>query len=101
MNLAFTRKVTASSFYQYVIESSLDGQTWQVFADRRQNTRWGSPMVDEGDVEARYLRLTVTGTGLPGLYGAVWNFKAYTDAPDDPLLAMAATAASSPSAAFG
>ncbi|MBE7503330.1 MAG: discoidin domain-containing protein [Verrucomicrobiales bacterium] len=76
-------------FYQYVIESSLDGQTWQIFADRRQNTRWGSPMVDDGDVEARYLRLTVTGTELPGLFGAVWNFKAYAEAPDDPLLAMA------------
>lgn len=32
---------------------------------------------------------TVTGTELPGLFGAVWNFKAYTDAPADPLLAMA------------
>ncbi|HRZ35033.1 MAG TPA: family 43 glycosylhydrolase [Candidatus Paceibacterota bacterium] len=76
-------------FYQYLIESSLDGRTWKTFADRRQNTRWGSPMVDDGDAEARYLRLTVTGTELPGLFGAVWNFKAYTDAPADPLLAMA------------
>ncbi len=76
-------------FYQYLIESSLDGQTWKTFADRRQNTRWGSPMVDDGDVEARYLRLTVTGTEYPGLFGAVWNFKAFADAPADPLLAMA------------
>ena len=75
-------------FYQYLIESSLDGQTWNTFTDRRQNARWGSPMVDDGDAEARYLRLTVTGTELPGLFGAVWNFKAYTDAPADPLLAM-------------
>ena len=76
-------------YYQYLIESSLDGQTWKTFADRRQNTRWGSPMVDDGEVEARYLRLTVTGTELPGLFGAVWNFKAFGDAPADPLLAMA------------
>jgi hypothetical protein len=79
-------------FYQYVIESSLDGQTWKPFADRRQNTRWGSPMVDDGDTEARFLRLTVTGTEYPGLFGALWNFKAYADAPADPLLATAAKA---------
>ena len=76
-------------FYQYLIESSLDGQTWKPFADRRQNTRWGSPMVDVGDAEARFLRITVTGTEYPGLFGALWNFKAYADAPADPLLAIA------------
>jgi hypothetical protein len=76
-------------FYQYLLESSLDGQTWKPFADRRQNTRWGSPMVDEGDVAARYLRITVTGTEYPGLLGALWNFKAYADASPDPLLALA------------
>lgn len=75
--------------YQYLIEASLDGRNWAPFADRRQNTRWGSPMVDDGDVEARYLRITVTGTEFPGLFGAIWNFKAYAAAPHDPLLAMA------------
>lgn len=76
-------------YYQYLIEHSLDGETWAVFADRRQNTRWGSPMVDTGDVEARYLRLTVTGVEFPGLLGAVWNFKAFAEADTDPLLALA------------
>ena len=71
-------------YYQYLIEHSQDGEHWQVLADRRQNTRWGSPLVDEADCEARYLRLTITGTELPGLLGAVWNFKVYVDAPDDP-----------------
>ncbi len=76
-------------FYRYVIEHSLDGETWQTFADRRGNTRWGSPMTDDGDARARYLRVTVTGVELPGLFGAIWNFKAYAEAPADPLLAMA------------
>jgi hypothetical protein len=75
--------------YQYLIESSLDGETWKTFADRRQNRRWGSPMVDDGDVEARFLRITITGTEYPGLFGALWNFKAYEDASADSLLAMA------------
>ncbi len=76
-------------FYQYLSESSLDGQTWKTFADRRQNTRWGSPLVDDGDAEARFLRITVTGTEYPGLFGSLWNFKAFADAPADPLLATA------------
>jgi len=76
-------------FYQYLIESSVDGQSWKTFADRCQNTRWGSPMVDDGNTEARYLRITMTGTEYPGLFGALWNFKAYADAPADPLLVMA------------
>ena len=76
-------------FYQYLIEHSLDGKKWSVFADRRSNTRWGSPLVDSGDVEARYLRLTVTGVEYPGLFGALWNFKAFADVLDDPLLALA------------
>jgi hypothetical protein len=79
----------ATWFYQYLVEGSLDGKSWTTFADRRANTRWGSPMTDDGDIEVRYLRLTVTGTELPGLLGAVWNFKAHADAPADPLLAMA------------
>ncbi|MHB8861341.1 MAG: family 43 glycosylhydrolase [Pirellulaceae bacterium] len=79
----------ATWFYQYLIETSVDGQTWQVFADRRQNYRWGSPLVDDGDIEAQYLRLTVTGTELPGLFGAIWNFKVFSEAPADPLLEMA------------
>ena len=79
----------ATWYYQYLIESSLDGQTWNTFADRRQNTRWGSPMVDDGDTEARFLRLSVTGTEYPGLFGSLWNFKAFAHAPADPLLAMA------------
>jgi hypothetical protein len=79
----------ATWFYQYLIESSLDGQTWKPFADRRQNTRWGSPMVDDGDAEARLLRITVTGTEYPGLFGALWNFKAFADAPADPFVALA------------
>lgn len=79
----------ATWYYQYLVETSSDGQTWIPFADRRQNTRWGSPMVDDGDVEARFLRLTVTGTEFPGLFGAVWNLKVFSEAPPDPLLAMA------------
>lgn len=79
----------ATWYYQYVLETSLDGTQWTAFADRRANTRWGSPMVDDGDVEARYLRLTTTGTEFPGSMGAVWNIKAFAEAVPDPLHALA------------
>ena len=82
----------ATWYYQYLIEASADGQAWSVFADRRASTRWGSPMADTGDVQARYLRITITGTEIPGLFGAIWNFKAFSEAPADPLLAMATQA---------
>ena len=75
----------ATWFYQYLLEYSVDGAHWQVFADRRQNTRWGSPMVDRGDVVARYLRLTITGVEKPGLFGAVWNLKVFARDRKDPL----------------
>ncbi len=54
-------------FYRYRIEHSLDGQHWQMFADRQENVAYGSPMVDYGQVRARYLRLTITGVERPGM----------------------------------
>jgi hypothetical protein len=69
----------ATWYYQYLIESSVDGKTWQIFSDRRGNTQHGSPMVDSGNTKARYIRLTITGTEYPGLYKAVWNVKVYSE----------------------
>jgi hypothetical protein len=67
----------ATWYYQYLITYSLDGKHWQTFADKRNNHWHGSPAVDEGDVKARYIRLTITGTEYPGLYKAVWNLKVF------------------------
>jgi hypothetical protein len=75
----------ATWYYQYLLESSDDGKQWKIFADRRENIRWGSPMVDRGDVEARYLRITVTGVEMPGLSGSVWNLKVYNEDRKDDL----------------
>ncbi|WP_114938782.1 family 43 glycosylhydrolase [Mucilaginibacter endophyticus] len=67
----------ATWYYQYLIESSVDGKNWKLFADRRTNKQHGSPMVDSGDAKARFIRLTITGTEYPGLYKAIWNVKVY------------------------
>lgn len=66
-----------TDYYQYKIEYSLDGSQWRRFADRTDSTLAGSPMVDLGDVKARYMRVTVTGTEKPGAYAAIWNWKLF------------------------
>lgn len=64
-----------TQFYQYLIETSVDGKHWSVFADKRNNRLAGSPMVDFGKVKARYVRLSFTGGQKNGFGGAVWNLK--------------------------
>lgn len=75
----------ATWYYQYRVETSTDGETWKTFADREENTRWGSPLVDRGDVTARYLRITVTGTEKLGLFGSIWNLKVFSADREDRL----------------
>lgn len=66
-----------TQFYQYLIETSVDGKHWSVFADKRNNRLAGSPMVDFDKVKARYVRLTFTGGQKNGFGGAVWNLKIF------------------------
>ena len=66
-----------TQFYQYLIETSVDGKHWSVFADKRNNHLAGSPMVDFGKAEVRYVRLTFTGGQKNGFGGAVWNVKVF------------------------
>lgn len=66
-----------TQFYQYLIETSVDGKHWSVFADKRNNHLAGSPMVDFGKAEARYVRLTFTGGQKNGFGGTVWNVKVF------------------------
>jgi Beta-xylosidase len=64
-------------YYQYKIEVSTDGKRWQLFSDKTGNRRCGSPMIDDRDAQARYVRLTVTGTQKTGMLPAIWNIKVY------------------------
>lgn len=67
----------ATWYYQYLVESSVDGKNWKPFADRTENKQHGSPMVDSGNAKARFIRLIITNTEYPGLYKAIWNVKVY------------------------
>ena len=76
----------ATWYYQYKIEYSVDGKRWQLYADRSRNTRHGSPMVDFGDVRARYLRTTILRTEYPGLNKAIWNIKVFDNQNYKPVM---------------
>lgn len=75
----------ASYYYQYKLEYSLNGTKWQQYADKSKNRTAGSPMIDDNDVTARYIKLTVLATEKTGLYPAVWNIKVYSSLFEIPL----------------
>jgi hypothetical protein len=74
-----------SYYYQYKIEFSTDSLKWQLFADKSDNRISGSPMVDDNNVKARYLKLTILATEKTGNFAAVWNMKVYESLFDIPL----------------
>lgn len=83
-----------TTFYQYLIETSLDGKSWSTFSDKRSNLLAGSPMTDYGKVQARYLRLSFTNAEKNGVSGALWNIKIFGEPVSDPpqtLIDLAAT----------
>ncbi|MEN2401253.1 family 43 glycosylhydrolase [Flavobacterium sp. MC2016-06] len=75
----------ASYYYQYTLEYSKDGKTWELYADKSKNRTAGSPMIDDKSVSARFLKLKVLGTEKTGLYAAVWNIKVYSSLFEIPL----------------
>ena len=75
----------ASYYYQYKLEYSLNGKKWSLYADKSNNHTAGSPMIDDNNVTARYIKLTVLATEKTGLYAAVWNIKVYSSLFEIPL----------------
>lgn len=75
----------ASYYYQYKLEYSLNGKKWNHYADKSKNRTAGSPMIDDNDVNARYIKLTLLATEKTGLYAAAWNIKVYSSLFDLPL----------------
>lgn len=75
----------SSYYYQYKIEYSADGKKWGLYVDKSQNRTSGSPMLDDQEVNARYLKLTILGAEKTGIFAAVWNMKVYSSLFDLPL----------------
>ncbi len=80
-NEVWTQFEYATFFYQYKIETSLDGKNWTLYADRTNNTMQGSPMIDKGTVKAQYVRIIITDTQKNGHMPAIWNMKVWAKAP--------------------
>ncbi len=76
-NQIWTEFEYATFFYQYKIETSDDGKKWEMFSDQQNNIYQGSPMIDEGKVFARYIRITITDTQKNGHFPAIWNIKVF------------------------
>ena len=83
-NEVWTQFEYPTFFYQYKIETSVDGKSWTMFADRTDNTMQGSPMIDHKKTKARYLRITITDTQKNGHMPAIWNVKVWQEAPQLP-----------------
>ena len=80
-NEVWTQFEYATFFYQYKIETSLDGQQWVTYADRSENTMQGSPMIDRGSTKARFVRISISDTQKNGHMPAIWNVKVWQKAP--------------------
>ena len=79
----------ATFFYQYKIETSVDGNQWTLFADRTDNTLQGSPMIDHTPAKttkARFVRITISDTQKNGHMPAIWNVKIWKKAPELPTI---------------
>nr|WP_144922194.1 discoidin domain-containing protein [Paenibacillus bovis] len=60
--------------YQYLIETSENGEDWSVFSDQRENAQVASlGYMDNGGVSARYVRITVHGE----MWSSIWDFEVY------------------------
>jgi hypothetical protein len=65
----------SNAYYKYKIEVSTDGVSWTTTVDQTGNTtRLGSTMTDEINVQARYVRLTISGSSVAGDWGCFWEF---------------------------
>ena len=80
-NEVWTQFEYATFFYQYKIETSLDGKNWTMYANRTDNTLQGSPMIDKGTTKAQYIRISITDTQKNGHMPAIWNVKVWAKAP--------------------
>lgn len=73
-------------YYQYTIETSLDGTNWTTFADRSQNTArpYNMGYVDTASAQsARYVRINMTGVEGSGAWASIYEFKVYTNTSDN------------------
>ncbi|MNO22411.1 F5/8 type C domain protein [compost metagenome] len=63
-----------NKWVQYRLETSSDGVQWSLFKDRTSVQEYGDPYYeDSGNQDARYVRVTITGTQDPGAWASIWE----------------------------
>lgn len=72
-----------SQAYAYKIDGSLDNQSWNLLADRRENRTSAQMTRDEISGSARYLKLTVTGVS-GNKWASMWEFEAFGTKSQNP-----------------
>lgn len=80
--------------FKYIIEGSLDGETWIVLADRSDGITGGPEFTEQIDGSCRYVKLTVEDINN-GSYAASREFEVYGERLEDVALNKSATASSS------
>lgn len=69
-----TRFEYPNSAVRYKIEYSADDISWSLFADKSNNEKQGSPMVDVNKVKARYVRITLFPVTSGKTSTGIWEF---------------------------
>jgi hypothetical protein len=59
---------------RYKIEYSTNNAIWSLFADKSNNEKQGSPMVDINIVKARYVRITLFPLPSEKATTGIWEF---------------------------
>lgn len=70
--------------HKYIIETSLDGEKWELYSDKTDNTYVGTLQDDCEEVQARYARITIVDMerypdeiGNDSLLSGIWEFSIY------------------------
>ncbi|HEY8783262.1 MAG TPA: family 43 glycosylhydrolase [Mucilaginibacter sp.] len=63
--------------YQYKIEYSQEGNSWTTYVDKTTNQVLSGPLTDTKNVQARYMKLTITGSTKTNQAPGVWSFSVY------------------------
>lgn len=65
--------------YTYRLETSLDGRTWDLYADRQPDfPKVSCPMIDEKEARAAYVRMTIFGCQRPENGSGLYTFKVFS-----------------------
>lgn len=85
------------TYYQYIIETSVDDVNWTTFSDKTAQTERANAMsyIEDGtNTTARYVRITMTGVEGGSSWPSIYEFRVYDENGEDVSQGKNATASS-------